>query len=134
MEEAELALAAGTLHFRPDPHDQLGIALGIEDDDDLAAMDILGDEQLAEPGLADARRAEDERMAYAIRERHGGRTFRKLDPVQRRIAPDRRQGSERIPPRAPAEKRGQGLEQPVVLAPVSILRAQRYHMARSPRA
>ena len=116
VEEVELALATGALHFGPDPLDQLGVALGIEDDDDLAPMEVLGDEELAEPGLADARRAEDERMAYAIRERHGDRTFRKLDAVERRIAADRRQRSERIPPGAPAEKRSQGLEQPVVLA------------------
>ena len=63
------------------------IALGIDDDDDLMlaggvlAADVLRDEQLGEPCLAHARRAQHQGMPDALAERQTDVHFLRLDAV-----------------------------------------------------
>src|SRR5690606_15334607 len=53
VKDIELALAAGTARLDVHALEQVGVALGIEDDAHLAAVNVLGDVQLGQAGLAD---------------------------------------------------------------------------------
>ena len=55
--------------FRVAATQELGIPFRIEHDHDIAAMNVLGDQDLGEPRLADARRTEHERVADPLTER-----------------------------------------------------------------
>ena len=100
MKQIEPIGAPRAPRFRIDALQELRIALGVEHDHHIAAADVLGDEKLGEPRLADARRADDERVPDAPAEVHPHRLLAGLDPVQPRIAPERGQRAQRIPPGA----------------------------------
>jgi hypothetical protein len=62
VEHEELALAPARSGFGIDAAQQIGIALGIEHDHHLAAADVLGDQQLGQPRLADPGGAQHQRV------------------------------------------------------------------------
>ncbi len=100
MEQVEVLGAAGPLGFCVHAPQQVGIALRVEDDDHIAAADVLGDEDLGEPGLADPGGAEHQGVADALAKIHPDILLVGLHRMQRRRAADRSEGLERIPPDA----------------------------------
>ena len=98
MEQIEVLGATGAFGFCVHAPQQVGIALRIEDDDHVAAANVLGDQELGEPRLADPRGAEHEGVSDTLAEIHPDVLLMGLDRMQRRRAADRRQRLERIPP------------------------------------
>ncbi len=96
MEDVELAFAPGALGLDVHALQQVGIALGVEDDHylvlaaDLAA-DVLRDEQLGQPRLAHARGAQHQGVADALAQRQGDVDLVRLDAMQAWQSADRRQ-------------------------------------------
>ena len=93
MEDVELAFASGAFGFHVHALEQIGVALGVEDDHDLVlaahlAADVLGDEQFGQAGLADAGGAEHQRMADALGQRQGDVNLVRFDAVQARQTTD----------------------------------------------
>ncbi len=111
VEDVELAFAARALGLDVHPLEQVGIALGVEDDHDLVlargvlAADVLGDEQFGQPRLAHPRGAQHQRVADALAQRQADVHLVGLDAVQARQAAHRRQGPHRVERRVPAGKR-----------------------------
>jgi hypothetical protein len=58
MEEIEVLGPSGPFGLGIDASQQPAVALGVEHDHHIAALDVLGDEELGESGLADAGGAE----------------------------------------------------------------------------
>jgi len=71
----------------------------------------LGDQQLRQPGLADSRGAEHQQMPDALAQIHPHRLLLGLDRVQGRLAAERWQRAQRVPPGAAAQRRGEPLEE-----------------------
>src|SRR5690606_27637419 len=74
VENVELACATGALGLDVHPLEQVRGPLGVEDDHDLVfagdlAVNVLGDEQLGEPGLAHARGPQDQGVTHALAQR-----------------------------------------------------------------
>ncbi len=107
MEQVQLVEPAGARRFRVHPHHQIGIPLGIDDDHDLAAMDILRHQNFHQAGLADARGAENNHVPIAVPLAQQHLHFIHLDAVQDGGAAKidllavriHRIGADRIPPR-----------------------------------
>jgi len=66
----EVLGAPGAFGLRVDAPQEIRIALGIEDDDDVAAANVLGDQELGQPCLADPRRTEHEGVTDPLTEIH----------------------------------------------------------------
>jgi hypothetical protein len=64
MKHHELIAAPGAMGLGVDPAQKIGITLGIKHDHHIAAMNVLGNQDLGKAGLANAGRAENDRMAY----------------------------------------------------------------------
>ena len=90
VEEEELAGAPGPLRLRVDAAQEIDVALGVEHDDDLAAADVLGEQQLRQPRLADPRGPQHQGVADAVGEIHPDVGLGELDAVEGGIAADRR--------------------------------------------
>src|SRR5690349_2176472 len=104
VEHEELVLPSCALGLGVDPAQQVDIALGIEDDHDLAPAYVLRKEYFGQAGFPDAGCAQDQHMAYAVANVHPVTRLRWLDSVNGRIAADSRLLS---PPRA------QGYSEPI---------------------
>ena len=94
-------LPAGHGRFDVTARHQACISLGIEDDDDIAAPDVLGNEHLSEPGLADARCPEHEHVAWSLDQIHADFGFLRLQAVNHWIAADWWKRGDRVPPCVP---------------------------------
>ena len=140
MEDVELALAPGTLGLHVHALEQIGIALGIEDDHHLVlaanlAADVLGDEQLGQTSLAHPRRAQDQRMSDPLAQRQADVHLVRLDAMQAWQAAYRRQGPERveraIPGQCPGQlrKRKRRELQPLLQMPRPSVGYRRFHVA-----
>ena len=92
MEHEKFVFAPGTHRFRVAAQHQVSIALGIDDDDHIAACDVLGNDELGQTGLAHAGGADDQGMADAVTEVLQEFFFRFVEPdtVQPRLAFQRR--------------------------------------------
>ncbi|MNJ63798.1 hypothetical protein D3C77_597220 [compost metagenome] len=77
-------LATGALRFHVHALEQIGIALGVEDDHHLLAraVDVLGDVHLGQACLADPRGPQHQGMADALAQRQAGFLFLRLDAMQ----------------------------------------------------
>src|SRR5690606_30355042 len=91
VKDIELALAAGTARLDVHALEQVGVALGVEDDAHLAPVNVLGDVQLGQAGLADPGGAQHQSVADAFVERQRDVGFVGLHAVQQRRAAHRRQ-------------------------------------------
>ena len=111
MEDIDLLLPAGAPGLGIDPLEQVGVALGVEHDHHIAAADVLGDQDLGQPGLADPGGSEHEGVPYALAEIHPHVLLLRLHAVQGGIAADRRQRCERIPAAAAAQPPAQRRQQ-----------------------
>ena len=98
MEHIELVFAPGGLRLDVHPQQQFAVALGVEDDNDVAAMDVLGNQHLRHARLADAGGAENDGVRDPRRERlvHRLLAFRHTDGVQPGFAFQPRRGTPRI--------------------------------------
>ena len=100
MEEKELVRASsaqcGGIHIEQ----QVGIALGVDDDDHVAAHDVLADDDFGEARLADAGGAFNQGMADAVAQilPDGSFAFVEADRVQPGIAFERRYRLPRVEP------------------------------------
>jgi hypothetical protein len=103
VEHVELVLATGALALGVHAPQQVGIALGIEHDDHVAAADVLGDQDLGQPRLAHAGGPEDQGMPDPLTQAHPHRRLVGFDTVQRWLAAHRRQWRQGIPPGACTE-------------------------------
>ena len=90
MKDIQLIPAPGPVGLCPDAFHQVCVAFWIKHDGDFTPPDILGDQQLGQPGLTDARGAINHRMANALPQGQGDVFFVGLDAVQRRIPAHRR--------------------------------------------
>ena len=86
MEHVERIGAPGAPGLGIHPSQQPGIAFRIEHDHHVAAANVLGNQQLGQPGLADARRAQHQRVTGPLAEVHPDRLFPGLDGMQGRVA------------------------------------------------
>ena len=110
MEEIEVLGSPGPLGLGIDAPQQSGVALGIEHDHHIAALDVLGDEEFGEPGLADAGGAEHQGVPDPLAEIHPDFLLVRFDGMQGGPAAERRQRGEGIPPDAltqPAREQAQ---------------------------
>ncbi len=129
VEDVELAFAASALGFDVHPFQEIGIPLGVDDDDDLMlagsipAADVLRDEQLGQARLAHPRGAQHQRVPDALAQRQADVHFVGLDAVQPWQAADRRQRAHGVERRVPAGELRQARErqwrefQPFLQAP-----------------
>lgn len=90
MEEIEAILPLGAPGLGIDPAQQLGIPLGVEDDDHIAAADILGDQQLGQAGLAHPGGTQHQHMAHPFTEFHPHLLLMGLHGMKLRFATYRR--------------------------------------------
>ncbi|MGF6675754.1 hypothetical protein OKW44_003606 [Paraburkholderia sp. WSM4174] len=98
MEKRELALAPATFRLGVHAQQQVDVALRIEHDHDVAAMDVLGNQHLAQPGLAHARGAKHRHVPDAFANVEPDVALARFDAMQCRITTDGRQRRNRIPP------------------------------------
>ncbi|MNN47860.1 hypothetical protein D3C81_1623000 [compost metagenome] len=84
VEHIELVLTAGATGLDVHALEQVGIALGVEDDDHFAArsMDVLGDIHLGQARLAHPCGAQHQGMSDPFAERQAGFLFLRFDAVQ----------------------------------------------------
>ncbi len=68
----------------------------VKHDRGVAAPDVLGDQQLGQPGFTHARRAVNHRVPYALAQIQRDVDFVRFDAVYGRVAADRRQRADRI--------------------------------------
>ena len=104
MEHVEVLGPSGPLGLGVDASQQAGVTLGIEDDHHVPAPDVLGDEDLGQSGLADPGGPQHQGVPHPLAEIHPHVLFVRLDRVQGRLAPDGRQGRQRVPPGADPEQ------------------------------
>ncbi len=64
-------LAACAVRFRHDPFHQVGIPFGIEHDHHITPVDVLGNQDFGQPGLADTGSAQHQGIAWTAVQRHG---------------------------------------------------------------
>jgi hypothetical protein len=72
---------------------------------DLAAADVLRDEQLGQPRLAHARGAQHQGVADALAQRQGDVDLVRFDAMQARQSADRRQRPRRVERTVPGQRR-----------------------------
>ncbi|MNM65061.1 hypothetical protein D3C81_764840 [compost metagenome] len=98
VEHVELMFAAGASRFHVHPLEQVGIALGVEDDHHLLAgsVDVLGDVHLGQARLADPRGAQHQGVPDALAQRQAGFLFLRLDAMQQWRATHRWQRAYRV--------------------------------------
>jgi hypothetical protein len=92
MENIEFLFSTGAFGFDVHAFEQIGIALRIEDNDDLVfdTMNVLGYVHLREPGFSDASRAQHQRVTHPFAQRKADLCFIWLDPMQQWRASYRR--------------------------------------------
>ena len=81
VEHEELPAAPRPLGFREHTAQQIDVALRVEDDHHLAATDVLGDQQLGQARLADARGSQHQRVPDPILQVHPDLALVGLDTV-----------------------------------------------------
>ncbi|MNT89616.1 hypothetical protein D3C72_2303760 [compost metagenome] len=86
MENIELLVPTGPAGFDVHAFEQVGIALGVEDDHNLGfdAVDVLGDIHLGKACLADTGSAEHQGMSDPFAQRQTDFHLIRLDPMQQR--------------------------------------------------
>ena len=92
----EVLCATALTGLGVDAFQEIGIALRVEDDHDVAAADVLRNQELGQPCLADPRGAQHQGVPHPLLEIHPHRLFVVADAVQGAIAAERRQWRERI--------------------------------------
>ena len=107
VEEIEAVEPAGARRFRVAALHQLGIALGIDHDHDVAAADVLGCADLQQPRLADPRGAVHDEVRHALGQVGVDRLLVHRNGMDVRVATDRRQRRDRVPPDAARRDRGE---------------------------
>ena len=92
MKEEKFVFAPGAHRFRVAAQHQVGIALGIDDDDDIATRYVLGDDEFGKTCLADPGGADDQGVTDTVAEILEEFFFRFVEPdtVQPRLAFQRR--------------------------------------------
>ncbi|MNH18098.1 hypothetical protein D3C79_777920 [compost metagenome] len=92
VEDIELVLAASAPRLDVHALEQVGVALGVEDDDHFPArsMDVLGDIHLGQASLAHPCGAQHQGMSNALAERQTGFLLLRFDAVQQWRAAHRR--------------------------------------------
>ena len=86
MEQPEDAFPPGAVRLRPHAAQQVGIALGVENNHRVATANILSNQQFRQPGFTDAGSAEHQRMPRSIAQRQRDAAFVQLHAVQQWIA------------------------------------------------
>ena len=66
MEQPEDAFPPGAVRLRPDTPQQVGVTLGIKNNHYVATANILGNQQLRQPGFTDAGGAEHQCMPRSV--------------------------------------------------------------------
>ena len=90
MEHVEVFGSPGPLGLGIHASQQTGIALGIEDDHHIPAPDVLGDEDLGQPRLADPGGTQHQCVPYPLAEFHPDSLFLQFDRVQCGLSTNRR--------------------------------------------
>jgi hypothetical protein len=80
--------APGPLGFGEHTAQQVDVTLGVEHDHNLAAADVLGDQQLGEARLADPRGSQHQRVSDAVFKIHPDLGLVGFDTVDAGIAAD----------------------------------------------
>jgi len=88
VEHEELPGTRGPLGFREHTAQQVDVTLGVEHDHNLAAADVLGDQQLGEARLADPRGSQHQRVSDAVFQIHPDLALVGFDPVDGGIPAD----------------------------------------------
>ncbi|MNE64503.1 hypothetical protein D3C80_1599200 [compost metagenome] len=86
MEDIKLFLPAGSTRFDVHALEQVGIALGVEDDHYFVvdAVDVLGDVHLSQSRLADTGGAQHQGMSHAFAQRQADFHLVRFDAMQQR--------------------------------------------------
>ena len=137
MEHVERAGAPGAPGLGVHPSQQPGIAFRVEHDHHVAAADVLGNQHLGQPGLADACRAQHQRVTGPLAEVHPDCLFPGLDGMQDRVAacPGRKGVLAAAPAKQPGQPAEPGPRLPVDLpAPDPAVQGTRLHVAADLRA
>ena len=99
VEQVELVQPPGARRFGVHAHHQIGVALGVDDDHDLACVDVLGRQQLQQPGLAHPGGAQHQHVPVACRLAQQHRHLARLHAVQQRGSPQVHPRRHRVPER-----------------------------------
>ncbi|MNO91150.1 hypothetical protein D3C76_826900 [compost metagenome] len=112
MKDVEFVLAAGAPCLHVHALEQVGVALGVEDNHHLLGwpVDVLGDVDLRQARLADPGGAQHQGVPNTLTQRQGGFLLTRLDAVQQRRAPDWWQRTHRIERVVPGGEAGQQRE------------------------
>ena len=100
MKHVEVLGASRPLGLGIYPPQEIGVPLRIEHDHHIAPPDILGDEDLGKPCLANARRTQHQGMTDPLTDIHPDILLVGLHGMQGRLTPNGRQRRQWIPPSA----------------------------------